>query len=134
MSKVNEIDRSRISVDLIDKRRKDACKIIGAFKCKSWKGASVGYLYKLEPDDPIFLSNTNEIKVKDGQQLFRYETRVMFGQYMPVVAINTKMKNPSVYFLTEDSFDGKNPNVEFEKKGIPIDYMWIFEDSKHLFN
>jgi len=135
MNVVNEINRNRISIDLTKPTaNSDHHNIIGVFGVKSWESANIGYLFKIDPDDPIYLDSKNDIKIKKDQQIFRYESRIMFNQCRPVILINTKLKTPRVYFLTQDSFDGTIDEIVFETKGIPIKFMWIFEDSKHLFD
>jgi hypothetical protein len=119
--------RHRICIDI----KEDHENVIGTFKTVRWDNNSRGYLFAIEANDPVDLI---PIKLKGHQQIFRYETEAMGGMYRPLILIDTKLKKPCVYFLTEDSFDGKIDAVEFEKKGDPIEYMWIFEDSKHLFN
>jgi len=132
MERVNIIPRHRISIDLEDV---DHDRIVGSFSAESWERRNdSGYLFRLDEYDIGVLEKDLDHEVKHGQQIFRYETRIMFGICRPFILVDFSLKIPRVYFLKSDSFEGITDKIRFETKGVKVRYAWIFEDSKDEFD
>jgi hypothetical protein len=112
------VDMTEISVDLFEPRSGDRPKACGEFRVDCWKGGSYGYLFELDDFDEEIIE---DVELKRNQKVFRYEVKVMFGLYRPLIAIDLSLKSPRAYFLTEEAHQGDD--IEFYKAGEKITFI-----------
>jgi hypothetical protein len=79
-------------------------------------------LYELDDFDK---SITKHIKLKDTERIFRYDSDKTRGIYKILIKIN--LSKGLLYYLTEDCFNGETDDVEFETRGIKVNYLKLSE-------
>jgi hypothetical protein len=102
--------------------RVDEESFVGNFNWRADKDRMVsGYLYRLDELDQNLINN---LKVKQGEKVFRYVTRTTaISGMMPFVKIN--IEKGLLYFpITND-----NDDVVFETKGVKASYINLIEGS-----
>lgn len=107
---------SYIQKDVISKVTTDEEDFAGNFGWESSKGKlSEGYLYKLDKSDKDFVS---EVKLKDGEKIFRYITyTTAVGGMKPLIKIN--IDKGLLYFLV----DSNKEDAKFETVGVKA--LWV---------
>lgn len=107
---------SYIQKDVISKVTTDEEDFAGNFGWESSKGKlSEGYLYKLDKADKDFVS---EVKLKDGEKIFRYITyTTAVGGMKPLIKIN--IDKGLLYFLV----DSNKEEAKFETVGVKA--LWV---------
>ena len=91
---------------------------IGSFGWKFDKRFNEGTLFPLEKFD---LDLYKDVKLKNGEVLFRYESDVMFGRMRPLIKLN--LDKGLIYFMVDSDIDEPN----FESKGIKAEYIVLEE-------
>ena len=96
----------------------------GNFYSSSWLGGGDGYLYFLDDYDKWL---TRNIRLKEGEKIFRYFTRKSaISGSIPFIKIN--IDKGLLYYLKPD--DEGLDLIEFETKGVPVRYLNIIESER----
>lgn len=96
-----------------------------------WKGAREAmYLGELNSYDRKYASH---IKLKNGEMLFRYSTRTAAISGLAMyVKVNVLKK--LVYLLTEESTSGTDDPIQFETRGIKLEFIRLAPEYMRKFN
>lgn len=109
-------DLSRKAMDL----EKPDYTFNAVFSLSTWKAPHhIGYLFDLSDfDNDLYWNSLKALKA--GQRIFRYETAIMFGHMRPLIMIDFSLKQPRLYFCTEDA--KLKDYCDFEKKGYTFNW------------
>jgi hypothetical protein len=78
----------------------------------------------LYPLDDYDKSIVKDIKLKDTERIFRYDSKNTRGIYKILIKIN--LAKGLVYYLTEEAFDG-DEEIKFETRGVKVNFLKLSE-------
>ncbi len=95
---------------------------IGSFQSKYENRHPEGILFPLNNFDKKFYA---DVKLKEGEVLFRYKTEIMKGGMRPLVKIN--LEKSLLYFRFDYDANKNEQQPKFQSKGVKAEYIVLEE-------